>query len=323
LNLRAPLAMTQQPAGNFGQAWPTLIFMPYTAFLDQTTRVSIFGGQGGTDSFWQYVGPHEIAHQWWGHILGWTSYHDQWMSEGFSEFSASLYIQFVKKDLKKFIDFWEEQRKYIVEPQRDTEGKKPYTIGSVTQGYRLNSAKTGNVARYMIYPKGAYILHMLRMMMFDQRSKTDPDARFKAMMQDFIKSYFNKDVSTLDFKRIVDKHMTAEMDLGGNKRSDWFFAQWVYGKEVPAYQFDYSVADAGGKPGLSGRITQSGVPDNFAMLVPVYVDYGRGWTKLGNATIVGNSSVDLPNIPLAAQPKRVAICALNDVLATSIQNNKR
>ncbi len=64
------------------------------------------------------------------------------------------------------------------------------------------------------------------MMMHDQRA-ADPDARFKAMMQDFVKSYFNKDVSTLDFKRIVDKHMTADMDLAENKRMDWFFAQRV------------------------------------------------------------------------------------------------
>jgi hypothetical protein len=30
------LAMTQQPAGFFGQAWPTLVFMPYLAFVDST-----------------------------------------------------------------------------------------------------------------------------------------------------------------------------------------------------------------------------------------------------------------------------------------------
>ncbi|HEY9285784.1 MAG TPA: carboxypeptidase regulatory-like domain-containing protein [Pyrinomonadaceae bacterium] len=316
------LAMTQQPFGNFGQAWPTLVFMPYTAFLDETTRASLFGAQGAADSFWQYVGPHEIAHQWWGHMLGWTSYHDQWMSEGFAEFSASLYVQFVKRDLKKFTDFWEGQRRMIVEPQQATQGRRPYTVGPVTQGYRLNSGKTGSVARFMIYPKGAYILHMLRMMMYDQRAQ-DPDARFKAMMQDFVKTHFNRDVSTLDFKRIVDKHLTADMDLGGNKRSDWFFAQWVYGKEVPAYQFDYSIGSAGGRATLTGRLTQSGVSDNFTMLVPVWVDYGKGWTRLGAATVVGNSAVDLANVPLAAPPKRVAICALNDVLATSIQNNRR
>ena len=318
------VAMTQQPAGFFGQAWPTLIYMPYTAFLDPTQRRNLFlSSRAASDTFWQYVGPHEVAHQWWGHVIGWTSYRDQWMSEGFAEFSASLWVQ-KTRGISPFIDFWEEQRKMIVEPQVATKGRKPYTVGPVTAGYRLNSAKTGSVARYMIYPKGAYILHMLRMMMYDTHDKTgDPDARFRAMMHDFVKTYFNLDVSTEDFKRMVEKHITPDMDLDGNKRMDWFFNQWVYGTEVPAYKFDYQLGLAGGKITLSGKITQSGVSDNFRMRVPVWLDYGKGWVRLGAATVVGNSSVDLPVIPLSQQPKRVALAALNDVLATSIENNKR
>jgi hypothetical protein len=315
------VAMTQQPAGFFGQAWPTLIYMPYTAFLDQTQRVSLMGGRGGADTFWQYVGAHELAHQWWGHVIGWTSYREQWMSEGFAEFSASLYVQ-QTRGVSKLIDFWEDQRRMIVEPQPATKGRKPYTLAAVTDGYRANSAKTGSVARFLIYPKGAYILHMLRMMMYDQRSK-DPDARFKTMMQDFVKTYYNQDVSTEDFKRIVDKHITPEMDLAQNKRMDWFFNEWVYGKEVPAYTFDYQIGSTDGKTTLTGRITQAGVSDNFGMRVPVWADFGKGWTRLGAAKVIGNTSVELPPVSLPQTPKRVAICALNDVLAISITNNKR
>ena len=178
------VGMTQQPAGCFGQAWPTLVFMPYTAFFDDTYRVQLFGIKGGTDGFWREVGAHEIAHQWWGHVVGWTSYHDQWMSEGFAEFSTSLYIQYVKHDAEKFINFWENQRHQIIEASPATKGYKPFRVGPVTQGYRLNSAKTGNIAQSMIYPKGAFILHMIRMMMFD--SKGTGDVKFKAMMQDFL-----------------------------------------------------------------------------------------------------------------------------------------
>jgi hypothetical protein len=44
--------------------------------------------------------------------------------------------------------------------------------------------------------------------------------------------------------------------------------------------------------------------------------------KLGAARITGNSSVEFKNIKLPAVPKRVAVAALNDVLATSIENSK-
>jgi aminopeptidase N len=190
----------------------------------------------------------------------------------------------------------------------------------VTQGYRLNTAKTGNVARNLIYPKGAYILHMLRMLMSE---KKEGDARFQIMMRDFIKTNFNKDVSTEDFKAIVEKHITPKMDIDKNGKMDWFFDQWVYGTEVPAYKLEYSVNKVEGKTVLSGKITQSGVSDNFVMPVPLYLDFGNGWVSVGNVTIVGNKSFDLGNIPLPQEPKKVAINALSDILATSIENVKK
>src|SRR5256714_757890 len=311
------IAMSQQPAGFFGQAWPTLVFMPYMAFIDTTQRTQMMGVSGGTDNFWRYVAPHEISHQWWGHIVGWDSYHDQWMSEGFAEFSASLYVQFVRKDMNKFIEYWNDQRDLIVKARPQTRDKKPYTVGPVTQGYRLNSAKTGGGARFMIYPKSAYILHMPRMIF---NSPREGDHAFQAMMKDFVQTYFNRDVSTEDFKRIVEKHMTSEMDLDGNHRMDWFFNEWVYGTEMPSYKFEYQLAGDGST--VSGRITQSGVSDNFKMLVPVYVDYGKGWTRMGSATLIGNSSIEMNNEKLPRPAKRAALCALDDVLALSIQNSK-
>jgi hypothetical protein len=72
---------------------------------------------------------------------------------------------------------------------------------------------------------------------------------------------------------------------------------------------------------LKGRITQSGVSDQFKMLVPIYLDFGKGLIRIGAANIVGNSSVEL-NVKLAQPAKRAAICAQNDVLALSIQNTK-
>lgn len=312
------LALTQQPAGNFGQAWPTLVYMPFTAFMDQTQRYMASGGNINlaTNEFFEDVAPHEIAHQWWGHLVGWKSYRDQWMSEGFAEFSASLFVQQVMRDEHKFNDFWEERRSRIVDAGRFTNGIKPYTVGPVTQGYRLSSGKTGRAYQFLVYPKGAYILQMLRMMMVDRK---DGDKAFMAMMQDFIKSHYNQDVSTEDFKQIVEKHMTKQMDLDGNRRMDWFFNEWVYGTEMPSYKFEYQL---NGGNSLSARVTQSGVSDNFKMLVPVYVDFGKGWVRIGAATIIGNSSVDLNNIKLPQAAKRAAICAANDVLALSIQNGK-
>jgi aminopeptidase N len=292
--------------------------MPFTAFMDPTQRYMATGGniRFATSNFFRYVAPHEIAHQWWGHMVGWKSYHDQWMSEGFAEFSASLFIQFAMRDEKKFIEFWNEQRDRITESRPQTHDLKPYTVGPVTQGFRLSSGKTYGAYQFLVYPKGAYILHMLRQMMWDRAE--GGDKRFMEMMQDFIKSHYNEDVSTEDLKRTVEKFMTKHMNLDDNGRMDWFFNEYVYGTEMPSYRFEYELENGGTT--LSARVTQSGVSDKFKMLVPVYLDYGKGFVRLGSATVIGNSSVDLKNVKLPAPAKRAAICVFDDVLALHIQN---
>ena len=68
---------------------------------------------------------------------------------------------------------------------------------------------------------------------------------------------------------------------------------------------------------MTVNVTQSGVSDDFKMLVPIYADFGKGWTRLGAAKITGNASVEIP-IPLPQAPKKVTLCALDDVLYTSL-----
>lgn len=307
------LAMTQQPYPNFGQAWPMLVYMPLTAFLDATFRQQL--GMSRAANFFKIVGPHEVAHQWWGHILGWKSYRDQWMSEGFAEFSASIFAQAIYKN-EKFIEFWKEERELIMNKNR--EGKRPCDVGSVYMGYRLDSPKTGSITRAMIYPKGAFILHMIRMMMWDRATG---DQRFKVMMRDFVKTHFNSNVSTLDFQRIVEKHMTKEMDLDGNGKMNWFFLQWVFGSSIPDYKLDYKLEAAdGGKTMLKLKITQSNVDKDFKMRVPVYLDFDGKPVKLGGVAVYGNQTTEEVSVTLPQKPKRVMLCTFEDVLCTT--NNR-
>ena len=49
---------------------------------------------------------------------------------------------------------------------------------------------------------------------------------------------------------------------------------------------------------------------------------GKGWAKLGSAVIAGNNTAEIKDLKLGAVPKRMSVCAMNDVLATSIENSK-
>ncbi len=303
------IAMTQQPFFDFGQAWPMLVYMPLFAYLDSTIKNQL--GLDAGDSFWKIVGPHEVAHQWWGHIIGWKSYRDQWMSEGFSDCSASIFAQRTHGN-ELFLKFWKEQRELII--QKNEQGRRPSDVGSVYMGYRLNTARTGDVTRRVMYPKGGFILHMLRMLMWDPKTG---DQRFIAMMKDFVKAHYNQNVSTYDFQLAVEKHMTKEMDLEGNGKMNWFFSQWVYGTPIPDYKLEYRLEGDGGQTKLIGKITQSGVDENFRMRVPIYLDFDGKITRLGTVPVFGNSSTEPFEVGLPKKPKRVMVCYYEDVLCTT------
>jgi hypothetical protein len=310
------LAMTQQTAFNYGQSWPGLVYLPITYFFDTTQRHQL--GIGDAHGYFKVVGPHEIAHQWWGHLVGFNSYRDQWMSEGFADMSASLFLQFVygQKGLDEFHKFWADQRALLT--QRNAQGVRPVDVGPVTMGYRLDTAKTGSIGRYLLYPKGSYILQMVRFMMQNSRAK-DPDAQFKAMMHEFTATYANRIASTEDFKTVLEKYMNADMDLGGNHKMDWFFNQYVYGTAYPAYKFTHSFStDANGDTVLNFTLAQADVNDAFVMMVPVYLDFGDGRTlRLGSAKLRGNQTIEqhVPLKGLKEKPKRALVAYYDDLMA--------
>jgi aminopeptidase N len=305
--------MTQQTAPNFGQSWPGLVWLPITYFYDTTIRHQF--NMDDPRAYFKVVAPHEVAHQWWGHSVGFSSYRDQWMSEGFADMSASLYLQtFYNKDPHRFIQFWNDERDILLE--RNKEGFRAIDAGPLTMGYRLSNTRSGyDITRRLIYPKGAYVLHMIRMMMMDRKTG---DLQFKAMMQDFVKTYANQAATTEDFKAIAEKHMTPEMDLDGNHRLDWFFNEYVYGTALPNYKLDYAFTDAPDGLQFKLKLSQSGVDQNFKMLVPIYLELNDGRIlSLGRARLLGNTGLE-QTVSLKGwkeKPKRALLNYYNDVLA--------
>ena len=310
------LAMTQQTACNFGQSWPTLVWLPICSFFDNTIRHQL-GLDFGDRGYWKSVAPHEVAHQWWGNTVGFSSYRDQWMSEGFADMSASLFLQVVDKNPKRFIDFWNDERELLT--MKNSQGFRAIDAGPVTVGYRLSNSRTGmNLTRDLIYPKGAYILHMVRMMMWDKQTG---DQNFKATMQDFVKTYAGRSATTEDFKAMVEKHMTPEMAAFGGGRMDWFFNEFVYGTELPSYNLQSTIDnDASGNPEFNFKLSQSNVDANFRMLVPLYIELADGSVRfLGRARMTGNTSMDqkIPLRGLKDKPHRLIVNYYDDVLASN------
>jgi len=309
------MQLTQQTACNFGQSWPELVWIPLCYYFDTTVRHQL-GLDWGDRGYWKVVTPHEVAHQWWGHTVGFAYGRDQWMSEGFADMSASLYLSTIEKNPKKFITFWNDEREILLE--RDPQGFRAIDAGALTMGYRASNSRTGfDTTRRLIYPKGAYVLHTLRMMTHDNRTG---DQHFKEMMQDFVKTYSGKAATTEDFKAMVEKHMTPDMDIEGNHKMDWFFDEYVYGTQLPSYKLESSFdIGADGDVVFNMKMTQSNVDEKFRMLVPLYLELADGNTVyLGHAKISGNSSIErkIPLKGLKSKPRAAMVNYYDDVLAS-------
>ena len=310
------LSVTQQPQLNAGQSWPSLVFLPTMSFLSATDVALATNidprALAGLKEFGNTVGWHEVAHQWWGHQIGWASYRDTWLSEGMAEFTAGLTLE-IAMGRPAANQFWALRRREVLDRGR---GVPHNDAGPISQGPRLSTSRSPGAARAIIYSKGAYAVHMLRMMMREDRVP-DPDRAFKAMMQEFVTTWAGRNPSTDDFQAIVQRHMTKTMNLTGDGRIDYFFNQWIHGTDIPTVTSDLQVTELGaGKYRVAGTITQADVPAGFRTLVPIYLDFGDNrLERLGTVALSGPVAQKVSaDIGLPARPRRVLINGMHDVL---------
>jgi len=304
------LSVTSLPISySYGQGWPGLLYLWSASFLDSTQRNAIgLKDQTGLTDFFR---GHETSHQWWGHRVGWKSYHDQWLSEGFAEFSGNLYVQY-RQNMKEYLLRWRKEKENL--HIHDVNGHEVDSLGPIWMGQRIRSSITGPGSyQDLIYSKGGYVLQMLRMQMMNPRDQ-DPDHAFKEMMQDYCKTFDNKAASTEDFKAIVEKHMSKGMDLDGNHKMDWFFNQYVYGMGEAQYTFHATTeATADGKTHIKGAIDRAGVPDTWKDAISLYAHIGDKTVKMG---LIGVTKVNEPfDFTIPGKIDRVSINDYEDLLA--------
>ena len=263
------LAVSQIP-GSFSQGWPSLLYVSSLAFLSREQRTKL-GMETDRDALaMECLHAHELAHQWWGNLVGWKSYHDVWMMEGFSNYLGFLAIKLRYPTEKQLRELLHRAKERIL--SKNPEGQTIESAGPVWLSSRLASTKYPDGYMVLAYDKGAWILHMLRCLLTDPN--TGSDRRFQLMITDFLTTYRDNLASTEDFKSIVEKHMGKELDLEGNRRMDWFFDEWVYRTGVPTYRINYSTSQLkNGTFLVKGKISQESVSDLFMMPVEVFAHF--------------------------------------------------
>ena len=211
---------------------------------------------------------HEVAHQWWGNVVGPGSYRDTWIEEGMANYLALLYSQ-SQKSSSDYLAEWLQHYRSILLAKIPGSNETTNDAGALSLGLRLRSSKTPEAYRAIIYGKGTWVIHMLHEMLRDPVAK-DGDARFRKLLHSIVTKYRYRAFTTQDFQREVEREMTPAMDLEGTRRMDWFFDEWVSETTIPRYSVKFEVKPRETEFVVTGRLEQSGVDDLFTAPVPLY-----------------------------------------------------
>jgi CubicO group peptidase (beta-lactamase class C family) len=223
----------------------------YFAMLNQPLPQSPYSWTNDPVAFQSYPSffiAHELAHQWWGQAVGWKNYHEQWISEGFSQYFAALYAE-RERGPEQFAAVLRQMRRWAIEmsPQ-----------GPVYLGYRLGHIKDeGRVFRALVYNKGAMVLHMLRRLMGDEA--------FFAGLRDFYSTRRYSKAGTDDFRLAMEK--------AGGQPLARFFERWIYSGAIPTVRFTSQVDGSQ----LRVRFDQKG--DVFDIPITVTIAYADGTSE--------------------------------------------
>jgi hypothetical protein len=265
------LSVSQIP-GSFAQGWPGLLYISTFSFLSADAQRRAGLSTAGQEHFTELVPYHEVAHQWWGNVVGWSSYRDQWIDEAVANYLALLFAD-SKKIPDRTLHLWLARFRQRLVEKPAAAAQPAGEIGALTLGTRLDSSKSPNGYEEVIYTKGTWIFHMLHEML-RQPGARNPDARFAALLQTLVTKYAYRALSTDDLRHEVEAVMTPGMDLEGGRSMEWFFEEWVRGTGIPHYRVEFTARPSEKGYLVHGKLFQTGVPRSFIASVPLYASGG-------------------------------------------------
>jgi Peptidase family M1 domain len=272
------LALTQLP-GRESQGWPGLVFLSSYAFLTQEERKELH--MSAVDNLLgQLVPAHEAAHQWWGDLIIWSAYRDQWFSEGLANYCSLMMLQ--EKNPAGFRLIMEKYRQDLTDKDlndRNTDGNAPKDAGPVTLGTRLLSSHFPEGYEAISYGRGTWLFHMLRSMLQDaaeDAERKEPGRRvveepFVRSLRKLRERYEGKAISTRELLNLFAEDLPPSLRYEGKASLDWFLDGWVNGTSVPRLELQgVKFAVKANATIVTGVIRQKDAPEDLVTSVPIY-----------------------------------------------------
>lgn len=168
---------------------------------------------------------HEIAHQWWGNLVGWDGYRDQWLSEAIANYAALDELARATGDRaglpSRLSAGWRDSL-----ARRTADGRPVESLGPVVLGERLNNSVAVNGYRPIVYRKGAAILAML--------ARTVGPDRFVQMLGELAAAADDRVLTTESFLAAIERMSGLELD--------GFAERFVYSTGIPQVYYEWDAA---------------------------------------------------------------------------------
>ncbi len=300
------LVLSQMP-GAMSQGWPGLIFLSSYVFLtpEEMERAKITGVNA--IMYKTLIPIHESAHQWWGDLVSWKGYRDQWLIEALANYCALVAME--KNQPREVQEVLDSYRNQLLQPNHDK--RIGADAGPVTLGMRLYSSYFPNGYDSISYGRGTWLFHMLRSMLRDAELKdarTDPKAAKRAITGDepffrvlrkLRQRYEGKYINNRVVKQVFEEEVPESLRYDGRKSLDWFFDEWVNGTAIPKLETnDVKIAKVATGNVVTGKLLQKEGPPELITSVPIYgVMAGKKYVFLGQVFADGPESNFRLNAP--------------------------
>jgi aminopeptidase N len=194
-----------------------------------------------------WVIAHELAHQWWGDLLTCRDWAHLWLNEGFASYAECLWAEHANGREAYDYNLYQKSGGAI-------EGGKNRPV--VDRRYPNPSSMFDGRA----YPKGAWVLHMLRRRLGD-------DAFWKSI-QLYANSNRLKSVETSDFRRAAETESGRDLER--------FFYDWTERPGSPVLDVNTSYSPESKQARVVIKQTQPGEPFHFPLTIAFrYPDNGK------------------------------------------------
>jgi Peptidase family M1 domain len=267
------LSLTQMP-GPDSQGWPGLIFLSSYAFLTPQEREEFHVTPIQT-LLEQLVPAHEAAHQWWGDLITWATYRDQWFSEGLANYCSLMVLQ--EKNPAGFRLVLDQYRRDLADKNKGGDILKD--AGPVTLGHRLLSSHFPEGYEAISYGRGTWLFHMLRSMLEDAAELDGAkDRRPKSAESPFMRSlrklrdrYEGKAISTRELLDVFAEDLPPSLRYEDKASLNWFLEGWVNNTSLPKIDLQgVKFAAKANTTLVTGVIRQRDASEDLVTSVPIY-----------------------------------------------------